>query len=422
MAQPSECKRSLEISIPTQEVAAEVARATAEIQGRARLHGFRPGKAPAAIIRREFADDIRQAVLKSLIPKYLQQQFEAENLNVVGSPDIKDVHFHDDEPLRFTAEFEVVPGFELGEYKNIEVAYREPEVAADDLEKRLEEVRDRKAQYVNIDPRPVQDGDFAVVAMYSIAGVEGEPVRQDELVLEIGNPDTVRAFTDNLRGMSPGEEKEFDVEYPAEYAAARLAGKTVRFHATLNGIRRKDLPELNDDFAKDLGDFRDLTELRDSLKKGMLAQKEYDAQQEAKNKIVEKIAAAHEFGVPDALVERRMDGRLEEMVSRLAGGGVDPKSLQIDWVKVRESHREQAAADVKASLLLSRIAEREAIVATRADVDQEVERIARQEREPVAALQRRLEKDGTLGRIASHIQTGKTLNFLFEHARKVAEG
>ncbi|MGD0498672.1 MAG: trigger factor [Bryobacteraceae bacterium] len=422
MALVSGCRHSLEISIPAKEVEGEIGKATGDVQGRARLRGFRPGKAPAAIVRREFAGDIRQKVMENLIPKYLQKQFEAENLNVVGTPDIKDVHFHDGEPLRFTAEFEVIPQIELQDYKDVEVAYHDPDATEEDVAKRLGELRDQKAQFVNLDPRPIQDGDFAVVAMESIAGVEGEPVKQDEMVLEIGGADTLEAFTENIRGLSPGDEKEFDVAYPANYAVPRLADKTVRFHAVVKGIRRKDLPELNDEFAQDLGDYRDLAELREAVRKNLLAQRQYEAQQEAKSRIMEKLVDAHDFPVPEAFIERQIRNRVEDVVRQLAAGGVDPNSLKLDWGKLQESHREKAVREVKASLLLSRIAEREAIVATREEVDREVERVARQQHEPVAALQRRFEKDGTLGRMANHIQTEKTLSFLFEHARKTAEG
>jgi trigger factor len=422
LALVSGCRHSLEISIPAKEVEGEIGKATGDVQGRARLRGFRPGKAPAAIVRREFAGDIRQKVMENLIPKYLQKQFEAENLNVVGTPDIKDVHFHDGEPLRFTAEFEVIPQIELQDYKDVEVAYHDPDATEEDVAKRLGELRDQKAQFVNLDPRPIQDGDFAVVAMESIAGVEGEPVKQDEMVLEIGGADTLEAFTENIRGLSPGDEKEFDVAYPANYAVPRLADKTVRFHAVVKGIRRKDLPELNDEFAQDLGDYRDLAELREAVRKNLLAQRQYEAQQEAKSRIMEKLVDAHDFPVPEAFIERQIRNRVEDVVRQLAAGGVDPNSLKLDWGKLQESHREKAVREVKASLLLSRIAEREAIVATREEVDREVERVARQQHEPVAALQRRFEKDGTLGRMANHIQTEKTLSFLFEHARKTAEG
>ena len=421
MALVEGCKHSLEISIPVDDVESELGRVTADVQKRAKLPGFRPGKAPANIIRKQFAGDIRQQVLENLIPKFLQQQFEADHLNVVGTPDIKDVHFHDGEPLRFKAEFEVVPEIELGEYRDVEVPYGDPSVSEEDIDKRIAELRNEKAQYVNVDPRPVEDGDHAVVALESLAGVDGEPVKTDEMVLEIGGADTFPAFTENLRGVNPGEEREFEVSYPEDYGSKRLAGKTVKFHATLKGIRRKELPELNDEFAQDLGDFRDVAELRESIRKGIFSQREYEAQQDAKNKIVDKLVDAHEFPVPEVFVERQVKNRMEQTLRAMAGEGVDPRSIKLDWKKVMESQREKALREVKASMLLSKISERESIGATRDEVDREVERAARQQKEPVAAVHMRFEKDGTLGRIASHIQTEKTLNFLFEHARKTAD-
>ena len=421
MALVEGCKHSLEISIPVPDVESELGRVTADVQKRAKLPGFRPGKAPTSIIRKQFAGDIRQQVLENLIPKFLHQQFEAENLNVVGTPDIKDVHFHDGEPLRFKAEFEVVPEIELGEFRGVEVPYGEPVVTEEDIDKRIEELRDQKAQYVNVDPRPVEDGDHAVVALESLDGVDGEPVKTDEMVLEIGGADTFPAFTENLRGVTPGEEREFDVTYPEDYGSKRLAGHTVKFRASLKGIRRKELPEINDEFAQDLGDYRDVGELREAIRKSIFGQREYEAQQEAKTKIVDKLVDAHDFAVPEVFVERQVKNRMEQTLRAMAGEGVDPRSIKLDWKKVMETQREKALREVKASLLLSKIAERESIGATRDEVDREVERAARQQKEPVAALHMKFEKDGTLGRIASHIQTEKTLSFLFEQARKTAE-
>ena len=414
------CRHELEISIPVNEVESEASRIASDVQKRARLAGFRPGKAPASLIRKYYSGDIRQKVLEALIPNYLNKQFEAENLNVVGTPDIKDVHFHDGEPLRFKAEFEVQPEIELKDYKGVEVPYQDPSVTDEDIQKRIEEIREQKADYSNIDPRPLENGDHAVVALESIGGVEGEPVKQDEMVLEIGGSDTFEAFSENLRGVSPGESRDFEVTYPEDYGAPRLAGKTVRFHATLKGIRKKELPELNDDFAQDLGDYRNMDELKEAVRKALFAQRERDAQQEAKNKILDKLVDQHEFPVPETYVERQIKNRVEQTLRAMSAEGVDPRSLKLDWEKVRESQREKAVREVKASMLLSKVAEREAIGVTREEVDREVERMARQQREPVAALQMRFEKDGTLGRIASHIQSEKTLTFLFEHARKTA--
>jgi trigger factor len=414
------CKHALEISVPVQEVESETARVTADVQKRAKLQGFRPGKAPSSMIRKYFAGDIRKKVLEGLIPKYLKKQFEAENLNVVGTPDVSEIHLHDGEPLRFKAEFEVVPEIELKGYKDFEVAYHDPEISDEDVNKKIEEIREQKAQYVNVDPRPVEDGDHAVVSLESLSGVAGDPVKTDELTLEIGGEETLPAFTENLRGVTPGDELEFEVKYPDDYGSARFAGKTIKFRALLKGIRRKELPEVNDEFAQDLGDYRSLDELRESVKKNIFAQRQAEAQQEAKNQLVEKLVDSHDFAVPEAFVDNQIRNRVEQSLRAMAGEGIDPSNIKLDWAKVKETQRDKALREVKASMLLSRISERESIHATRDEVDKEVEKVARQQREPVGAVQMRFEKDGTINRIANHIQTEKTLNFLFEHARKTA--
>ena len=330
MALVEGCKHALEISIPVEEVAEETDRVVEKVRERAKIPGFRPGKVPTSLIRKQFAGDIRQQVLENLIPKYLQKQFEAEDLHPVSRPDVSDVHFHDGEPLRFKAEFEVVPPIELKEYKGVSIPYHDPEITDEDVAKRIEELRDDKAQYVNVDPRPIEDGDYAVVSLESISGVEGDPVKQDELTLHIGVEETFQAFSDNLRGLSPGDEKEFDVSYPEDWSQKKLAGKTVRFHANVKGLRRKELPELNDEFAQDLGDYRTMDELRDAVRKSLFAARQYEAQQEAKNKLIEKLVADNEFPVPEVFVENQIKTRVESSLRALAAEGVDPRTLQLD--------------------------------------------------------------------------------------------
>jgi len=414
------CKHSLEISVPVETVEGETERVVSSFQQRAKLPGFRPGKAPAGLVRKHFEGDIRQQVLENLVPKFLDQELQKQELHIVGTPDISDVHFHRGEPLRFKAEFEVFPEIELKDYQNLEVAYQDPQVSHEDVAKRLEEIRDQKADYSNVDPRPIQDGDHAVISIESLSGAE-QPVKQDEMMLHVGANDTLPAFTENLRGMSPGDEKDFDVTYPEDYGQRKLAGRTIRFHVVVKGIRKKELPEVNDEFAKDLGDFRTVDELRDALRKSMLAQRQQEAQRAAKDKLVEKLVDAHDFPVPEAFIDRQVRNRVEQTLHSLAQEGIDANKIQLDWQKLKSSQRDKALREVKASLLLSKIAERESINATRDEVDKEVEVIARRQREPFAAVRLRFEKDGTLGRIASHIQTEKTLSFLFEHAQKTAQ-
>jgi trigger factor len=413
------CKHEIEVTVPVDEIARETDRVVADIQQKAKLPGFRPGKAPASLIRTKFSKQVRDDVLEHLLPKFFRQKVEEEHLEVVGRPNVKDVHFHEGEPLRFKAEFEVAPEIELGEYRGVTVHYGEPEVSEEDIAKRLNEIREQKSQMVNVEPRPVVDGDYAVVTLDSLSGVD-QPIHQDEVVLHVGDPDTMAGFSEALRGMSPEEEKEFEVTYPEDFGQERLAGKTVRFHAKLTTIRTKELPELNDEFAQDLGDYQTLNDLREAVRKAIFHEREYASQQKAKDQLIDKLIETHEFPVPEAYIERQIEAQLENQFRGLAERGIDPTKLKIDWAKLKEAQRPKALHDVKASLLVDKIAEREAIAPTNDEVDVEVQRIAKQQREPVAAVRKKLQKDGVLGRIAYQIRSNKTMNFLFEHARKEA--
>ncbi|MEZ5399245.1 MAG: trigger factor [Bryobacteraceae bacterium] len=414
------CKRTLDFSIPFTDVEAEADLVVGKLQQKVKLPGFRPGKIPPSVIRKRFEGEVYNEALQSLIPKVFNERAQQDQLSVVGTPDIKNVHFHKDKPLTFTAEFEIAPEFELGDYTGIEVGYQEPSVTDEDVEKRIAGIREQKAEYVNIDPRPAEDGDYAVVAMKSTAGVEGKPVENDEMILHIGDPETMPAFSESLRGLSPGEETDVTLDYPEDYAHEQLAGRTVTFHLQLNALRKKELPELNDDFAQDVGDFKDLDELNVEVRKTLLREAEQVAQSAAKNDLVEALVEVHDFPVPEAYVNRQIEMNLESRLRELAMQGVDPRKLKIDWEELRKSQTPKATRDVRASLLLGKVAERESIGALQDEVDREVQRVARQMREPVAAVRMKLDKDGSLGRIVNRIVTEKVLNFLFEKAKKVA--
>ena len=410
----------MELTIPVAEVTAETERVVEGLQKKARLPGFRPGKTPLSIIRARFQGDIRQKVVESLLPRMFRAWADKENLKVVGTPNIADIKFEPGEPIWFKAEFEVAPDVELGEYRGLTVPYADPEASEEEITARLDSLRDQKAEYVNIDPRPIADGDYAVVSLTSTAGVEGEPVHSDEMILHVGDPQTMLEFSEALRGAEPGAAKSVTIDYPENYTSPRLAGRKVTFDIVVKGLRRKELPEANDEFAADMGDFKSIGELREELRRNILREREGAAKQEAQGKLVDSLVDSHDFPVPDAYVERQVEMNLESRLRELAGQGIDPRQLKIDWDELRKSQAERARRDVKASLLLDKIAEREAIETLNDEVDKEVHRAARQMREPAAAVRMRFEKDGTLRNIAARIRTEKTLDFLFENARKVA--
>ncbi len=419
MALVEGCKHSLDITVPAAVVTEETEKVVAEIAKKVKMPGFRPGKAPLSLVKNRFPNEIRQELVDKLIPRYLEESFKKDNLNVVSRPNIVDLHFHDGEELHFKVEFEVAPEFELGTFTGLTVKYNEPVVTDEDVDQRLESIREQRAEYINIDPRPAEDGDYAAVNLKSVSGA-AKPVERDDLQLKIGDSEAVKEFNEHLIGMTPGEEKEFDVTYPADYNEESLAGRTVKFHMKLNVLRRKELPTLDDEFAQDLGDYKNIEELKGAIRGSILRERENEAKSEAKTQLLDQLVDAHTFTVPEAYVDRQVQNNIEQQLSSLAMQGVDVSKMNLDWAKLKEAQKDRATRDVKASLLLEKIAERESIVAMQDDVDREVQRYARQQRKPAAQVRMDLDKNGGLGRIAAQIRTEKTLNFLFDQARKEA--
>ena len=419
MAWIEACRHELEITVPMLEVANATDAVVEKIQKKANLPGFRPGKAPLSIIRKTFHNEIRQEVLDVVIPKFLGARFEEDKLAVVGTPSIVELKFNDGEPLVFKARFEVHPEFEVKDYKDVEVEYEDPIVTDQDVADSLEQLRESKAEYVNIDPRPAETGDYVVISLESVEGVEGEPMKNPEMMIKLGDPDTIQAFSDGLVGLAPGESKFIEVTYPDNYGQERLAGRTVKFDVELKHIRSKEVPELNDEFAESMGDFRTIDELRDQVRANLFGQRQFRAQDEAKSQMLDKISELHDFPVPDAYVERQLENMLRNYAESLASQGIDPSKLKFDFDKFKESQRERAIKDVRATLLVERIAGIESVTATQDEVDKEVARLARQQREPIAAVRAKLQKDGTLDRIASNIRSAKTISLMFEQVRKV---
>ena len=414
------CRHELEVTVNVLEIAEATERVLARIQAKAHLPGFRPGKAPLSVIRSRFQNEIQQDVMEEVIPKALNTRFAEEKLQVVGQPSIVDLKFEPNQPMVFKAQFDVHPEFELGEYKGIEVEYEDPQVSEQDIADRLEQLRESKAEYINIDPRPAESGDYVVVGLESADGLEGEPIKNPEMMLQLGDPETLPAFSEGIVGMSPGETKDISVSYPEDYGQERLSGKTVTFDVELKFIRRKEMPVLDDDFAQSMGDFRTLDEFKEQVKASIVAERQYRAQEEAKSKLIEKLADSNVFPVPETYIERQLQIQLESYARSLQMQGIDPRDLNFDMAKFRESQKDRATRDVRATLMLDRIAEVEAVEVQQDEVDREVQRLARQQREPVAAVRVKLEKDGGLDRIVNRIRTDKAIALLFEQARKVA--
>lgn len=418
MSTAADCKRSVEIEIPLEEVEKTKERVTSSLRQRVRLPGFRPGKAPLSMIQSRFESDIRHEVLDVLLPQAFREKVEKEGLKVVGQPNVSDLKFEAGQPIHFKAEFEVAPEFEVAEYHGLPAKYEEPQVSDEEVSTRIESMREKKADYVNLDPRPIEANDYVLVHLKSLEGL-AETIDQD-VQIQVSGEETLPAFTEALVGMNPDETKPVEITYPEDYGQENLAGKTVKFELTPKTLRKKELPALDDEFAKDLGDFQTFDELKEAVRKTIFSEKQYAAQQAAKEEIIDKLVEANDFPIPEVYIDRQIENQVRMRLNDLAGRGIDPNTIKLDWAKVKENQKDKATRNVRASLLLEKIAEKEGIHATKEEVDNEVQRIARREREAVAVTRAKLDKDGALGRISGHIQTEKTLQFLFENAKKYA--
>ncbi len=411
------CRRELELEVPAAEVQKAVERVARDFARVARVPGFRPGKAPVTLIRRRFADDIKSEVVQSLVPERIEKALSESKLVPVTQPQINKVDFSESGPLKFSASFEVLPEFTLSEYKNLDVEVEAPELSDADVDKTLEELRERAAAFVPVEDRAVDTGDFAQLKLLGTPAGGGDPLQADNVLCHIGAEETIEAFNENLRGAKIGEHKKFDVQYPADYPDATLAGKSYHYAIEVLGIKIKKLPELNDEFAKDISKVETLAEFRQQIRKDLDAAREHRQKEQARDKILAKLIAAHDFPVPEALAEHQMDIRLERAVRSLTSQGVDPRAVNVDWVAMRTRQRERAVEDVKAELLLDRIATAENIEVDDEEVQKEIAKVAEQSGESAAAIQARLTKQGALDRIKSKLRSDKTLEWLYQNSR-----
>jgi trigger factor len=415
------CKREIELEIPAENVQKATEKVARDIARVARVPGFRPGKAPVALVRRRFADDIQGEVLQSLVPEYLEKALDEKKLVPVTRPEVDKVEFKDGKPLKFRAVFEVLPEFELGDYKSLTVHVDEIDIGDAQVEKAIEEMRERAAVFVPVEGRAAGKGDSVSIKLMGTPAGGGDPVQADNILVHLGAEETLASFTENLTGATTGETKRFETRYPDDYPDPKLAGKTYNYSVDVLGIKEKKLPELNDEFAKEAAGensgISTLAEMRKKIRENLDAAREQQQKSQAQEKILEELVKLHDFPVPEALVESQMDTRLDRAVRSLAAQGVDPRAVNVDWVALRRRQRDRAMADVKAELLVDRIASAEKIEVSDEDVEREIATLAERSGESATSLRARLTKQEALDRIKSKLRSDKTIDWLYRTAR-----
>ena len=411
------CRRELDLEIPAEEVSRATEKVAKDFAKIARVPGFRPGKAPISLIKRRFADDIKGEVLQTLVPEHVEKAVAEQKLTPVSQPQVDKLEYNEGQPLKFRASFEVLPEFSLGEYKNLEIEMPEMAINDESVANTLKEMQQRAAAFAPVEGRAVQNDDFVQVKLLGAPEGGGEPLQAESVLCHVGAEETMEPFNENLRGANVGDHKNFDVEYPADYPDAKLAGKKFHYSVDVLGIKTKKLPELNDEFAKDVSDSTTLDELKTKVREGLEHERDHRQKELQREKVLAELVKLHDFPVPESLVEHQMDVRLERVVRSLAQQGVDPRAVNVDWVSLRKRQEERAKDDVKAELVIDRIATEEKIEVADEELDHELEHMGSHSGESAEAIRARLTKQGALDRMKAKLRSDKTVDWLAQNAR-----
>jgi len=411
------CRRELDLEITAEEVSKATEKVAKDFAKLARVPGFRPGKAPIALIKKRFASDIKGEVLQTLVPQHVEKAVAEQKLTPISQPQVDKLEFNEGQPVKFRASFEVLPEFSLSDYKNLEIEMPEMAISDESVNNTLAEMQQRAATFVPVEGRSVQNDDFVQVKLMGTPEGGGDPLQADSVLCHVGAEETMEPFNENLRGANVGDHKNFDVDYPADYPDAKLAGKKFHYSVDVLGIKTKKLPEINDEFAKDVSDAASLEELKKKVRDSLEHERDHRQKELQREKIIAELVKKHDFPVPESLVEHQMDVRLERVVRSLAQQGVDPRAVNVDWVSLRKRQEERAKDDVKAELVIDRIASEEKIDVSDEELQHELEHMAGHSGDSAEALRARLTKQGALDRMKAKLRSDKTVDWLAQNAR-----
>lgn len=406
------------LDIPAEDVSKAFQAVVRNYRKYAKIPGFRPGKVPESVIRRRYATEIRKDVIDGLLPERFNQGVRDLGVKPVGQPQVTELNIEDGQPLHVKAVFEFILDFSIDGYQDVKVEKPSVEVTEEEFSHELEQLRESRATIEPVEEdRVLADGDWAQISY--TGQVENEPdaapLAGEDALVEIGGKDTVEAFTTILRGAKPGQELKAEVIYPADYTEAKLGGKTVAYDVTVKAIKKRIIPELNDDFAKEMGNYESLAELETRVREHMANRKRRSVEGETKDRLFAALTERFVFPVPESMVQEQIDARLERGLRALAAQGMDTEQMRkLDFGRLRGAQRDSAVAEVKTFILLDRIAAAENITVSDEELDREVHLAALQSREPVEALRQRLTDDGGLARIREQMKREKTASLLYE--------
>jgi trigger factor len=416
----SETKKNLVIEIPSDQVDAEIERVTRQLGRTVRVPGFRPGKVPVSVVKQRFRDEIAHEVAHELVPRAVSEALRERGVEPIATPDVHDVDVRDGQPLKFTAAFETVPPVDPGEYAAISLRRYPATVESDTVEQALERLRQRAARYEPIDDRGMEAGDTAAVDLERRAfegdGNPGPTEKHENVSVEMGAAVNPPGFDEQLAGMRGGDEKTFRVRYPADHAIEELQSKDVEYSVKVRALRRRVVPALDDDLAKEVSEAGTLDDLREQVRAGLAREASREADRKLRGDLLKALAAKVTFPLPEVLVERDIDRRTQDFIRQLIEERVDPRKAGIDWEAFRNDQRAPAEEAVKAMIVLDEVARREDLAVGDADLDREVAGYAERSGRTASAVRAQLEKDGELERVRTGLRRERAVDYLLSRA------
>jgi trigger factor len=426
-----ELMREISVEVDADTVSKAFRTVVKKYQKLARIPGFRVGKVPETVIKSRFAKEVRQEVLDQLVSERFRQSIEEQKLNPVSQPQLTNLFLVDGQPLQFKAAFEVKPEIDVTGYDSISVAKPDATVTDEEFAGELARVLDAHGTVEPVEEdRELVNGDWAeiefkgeVQELAQVVGEEArpatEPITGEDVLIEVGGANTLAAFNDALRGQKVGQEMTFEVTYPEDFGEQRLAGQTVKYDVKVKAIKKKTFPEKDEEFAKQLGDHESWADFEQNLRERVAGRKKDALENAAKDQMVGEMIERFQFPVPESFVQQQVDARLDRGLRALAQQGMTAEDMRkLDFVRLRAAQRDQAVAEVKASLILDKVADLEGVQVTSDEMEREILMASLQAREPLETLRARMVQDGTLERMTEQMRREKTGTMLFEKLAK----
>jgi trigger factor len=411
----SPVKKIVEVEIPAGLITAESQRVTSEFSRQAKIDGFRPGKVPLGVVRTRFAKEIQEQVMERLLPRTFHEAIADKGLEVVGDPHLQHVDaVIEGAPVKYKAEFEVKPQFELREYRGLAIDDPKIEVADDDVDKMIERLREQASVYRPETERGLEQNDFAMIEMTTSA--EGIDPETRGGHFQLGEETPLTELHESLRGKKPGETASFDKTYPDDAQNETFRGKNIHHEVTLKEIRVQEKPEITDEFAQSTGGWETIAQMREAITADIRKHREQEVRRLKQGQIGELLLAAHEFEVPETLVEEEVGKSLQNYARFLASQGVDIEKAEIDWRKMRDEFLPEAAKRVRRSLILEQIAKKENLIVSDVEVDAEIRRAAKDADRDFAEVKHRLRHDGGYEQLRMSLSQEKALDLVVHEA------